>query len=114
MVVRRVSQLLGAGSLAAGIVFVALGTGTAQAATPVCTGVSCTVSFAATGAVQTFLVPAGVTSGAGTADGASGGAYQTTAAAGGVTTATVPVSPGDTLNLVIGEPGISPDGTSSA
>lgn len=66
------------------------------------------VSFAYTGNTQTYTVPAGVTSITVDANGAGGGVYPGgvgTAGAGGKMIATIPVTPGQILTVVVGGAG---------
>ena len=66
------------------------------------------VTFAYTGSVQSYTVPAGVTSLTVDASGAGGGIYPGgvgTAGAGGRMLATIPVTPGQVLNIVVGGAG---------
>jgi hypothetical protein len=66
------------------------------------------VSFAYTGNSQTYTVPAGVTSITVDANGAGGGVYPGgvgTAGAGGKMIATIPVTPGQILTVVVGGAG---------
>lgn len=90
------------------------GAGIANAATaPKCTGGTCTITFSATGAPETWAVPAGVTSVTATVNAAAGGAGApggglTDAGQGGLggaLTATVPVAAGETLTTVVGAKG---------
>ncbi|MDQ1732337.1 MAG: hypothetical protein QOK10_2496, partial [Pseudonocardiales bacterium] len=80
-----------------------------------CTAGTCTVSFAETGAVQNWTVPAGVDHITVTAAGGSGGTGAPYSGApspggtGGKVTATVPVQAGDALAIVVGAAGA--DGT---
>ena len=75
-----------------------------------------TVSFAYTGAVETWTVPAGVTSINVVANGAQGGATVGVAGGGGVAagggrvTTTVAVTPGNVLNIFVGQSGSSSTG----
>lgn len=71
-----------------------------------------TQTFSATGDVQSFVVPEGVCSVSVTADGAQGGANSATNSLGGSipglggeAQATVPVTPGETLVVVVGTQG---------
>ena len=79
----------------------------AQPLPPVCAGMQ--TSFAATGAMQQFVVPAGITAVAIDAAGAAGGAGNLNRAGGGGArlVATFPVTPGETLNVVVGGMGDS-------
>jgi len=66
------------------------------------------VTFAYTGSVQSYTVPAGVTSLTVDASGAGGGIYPGSvgqAGAGGRMIATIPVTPGQVLNIVVGGAG---------
>jgi uncharacterized repeat protein (TIGR01451 family) len=69
-----------------------------------------TASFTYTGAEQTYIVPLGVTSVTIQATGAPGGTGVFAGAPGGLgalVTATVPVSPGETLYVEVGGPGVT-------
>lgn len=71
----RRGALTGFGGLLAGLLAAVLLAVSAHAApgAPACSGGLCTVTFAETGAAQTWTVPAGVTSATFTVDGAAGG-----------------------------------------
>ena len=97
-------------------------TGTASAAprdpvapAPVCASGTCTVTYTATGAAETFKVPAGVDSLTVRVDGASGGSallgqqVLQAGGAGGRATGVVPVTPGENLTVVVGGKGQSRD-----
>lgn len=71
-------------------------------------------AFGATGADQTFVVPTGVTSlrvklwgAGGSGGGANGGNYVGNGGGGGFTDATIAVTPGETLTLVVGRGGLT-------
>lgn len=67
---------------------------------------STTMTFDYTGAMQSFVVPSGVTSVTVTATGAGGGADGCFGASGGgVTVATITVTPGETLDVFVGGQG---------
>lgn len=70
-------------------------------------GGSSGTTFAFTGSPQTYMVPAGVTRLRVTAQGGSGGNYngQTPFGLAALVTATVPVTPGETLTIVVGGQG---------
>jgi hypothetical protein len=79
---------------------------------PVCTDGHCIVTYGYTGGPESFTVPSGVTVVSATVSGASGGLgdgrSQFVAGAGGrggTVTATVPVSAGDQLRIVVGQQG---------
>ena len=74
------------------------------------------VPYGYTGSVQTFVVPAGVTSIAIDAGGAQGGgdATNTTHAAGGRVQGTMTVTPGQTLNIYVGGAGVDGSLSTSA
>lgn len=85
--------------------------GTASAAPvapePECSGGTCVVRFAATGDLQTYTVPAGVTALSADVTGARGGSSGDAAVAGGGgrSKGTLTVRPGDELSLVVGTAG---------
>ncbi|WP_158614228.1 Ig-like domain-containing protein [Frondihabitans sp. PhB188] len=88
--------------------------GIANAATgPTCVDGTCTVSFALTGAPETWIVPTGVTSITATVKGGAGGAQSagardpepTAGGAGGDVQATLPVASGDAITAVVGSKG---------
>ncbi len=95
---RRVGVTVAAVGLAAGIWLVAAA-GTASADS---------VSFSCTGAAQTWTVPAGVTSatfdlfGAKGGGGTGSGVQQASGGLGGETTATIAVTPGETIQINVG------------
>jgi hypothetical protein len=79
---------------------------------PTCNGTTCTVTFDYTGGVQTWTVPAAVTSATFDVDGAAGGSLAAVGllvggagGKGGHVQATVALTPGDTLNLRVGGQG---------
>jgi uncharacterized repeat protein (TIGR01451 family) len=75
-----------------------------------CNGTSCTETFAFTGAAQSWTVPAGVTSATFGVLGAQGGSNLGSTAAGGKgaeVNASLPVTPGQTLQIVVGGAGTS-------
>ena len=77
--------------------------------TPVCAAGTCTVTFGETGAVQHWTVPVGITSVTVTVAGGSGGTASGSGGnpgTGGKVTATVSVSAGDDLALVVGGKGV--------
>ncbi|MEI6761113.1 MAG: glycine-rich protein [Betaproteobacteria bacterium] len=69
------------------------------------TGAAGTVTFNYTGALQTFVVPGGVTSISVDASGAQGFGSSTPGALGGRVQAVLPVTPGQTLNIYVGGAG---------
>ncbi len=69
-----------------------------------------TQKFDYTGGAQSFVVPTGVTSVVVTAYGAQGGAGYSTGGLGGSVTATIAVTPGETLGIYVGGQGSSPNG----
>jgi len=77
-----------------------------------CAGGSCATRLSATGAPQSWTVPAGVSRatfvlrGAGGGPGSSEEASNDEGGAGGKVTATLPVTEGETFSLVLGEPGV--------
>jgi len=77
-------------------------------------GMPCSTTLAYTGGPQSFVVPAGVTQVTITAYGAQGGTdcYQFTGGLGASVTATIAVTPGETLDVEVGGMGGSPSGTS--
>jgi hypothetical protein len=79
----------------------------AGATSPPCTSAPCMVSFAMTGAVQSWTVPTGVDHiTAAVAAGNGGGSSNTPLGGlGGAVTATVPVTAGDALSIVVGAAG---------
>jgi hypothetical protein len=121
---KRAVVLFAAAGLGTALVpFAPAGAAPALTPAPTCTAGECTVSFALTGAPQTFTVPEGVTSLTATVAGASGGdgpqfipavarrgattspqAAQgaSVGGAGGSITATVPVTGGEQLTVVVG------------
>ena len=76
---------------------------------PICTAGTCTVSYGLTSAPDTFTVPAGVTSITASVAGGSGGGGHAPSTnlggAGGSVVARVPVTPGQTLTVVVGGKG---------
>ena len=71
----------------------------------ICSAHAATQTFDYTGAEQQFIVPAGVTSITVTAHGAKGGnGYNASSGGGlgGTTTATISVTPGETLAILVG------------
>ncbi|SFB37507.1 Ig-like domain (group 3) [Nocardioides alpinus] len=85
--------------LVAGLVAVA----PAASAAPTCGATTCSISYGLTRSLQTFTVPADVTSVTATVTGASGGgAYS---GKGGQTTATLGVTPGQNLSVLVGAGG---------
>jgi|GEM_PF-6928722 len=77
--------------------------GTAWVASLVSTAAPTTFSYS--GSPQTYTVPAGVTQLRVVATGGAGGPYNTPAALGGRVQATIPVTPGEVLTIVIGGQG---------
>ncbi len=65
-------------------------------------------SFSYTGTQQTFVVPAGITELSIRAAGGSGGAGDAAGGAGAIVSATIPVTPGETLYIYVG--GTAPNG----
>jgi hypothetical protein len=113
----------GFGSLLAGLFAAVLLVVSAHAAlgAPICSGGSCTVTFAETGAAQTWTVPAGVTSATFTVDGAAGGNGTLTGggtpAVGGVgaeVQATLGLGSGAAVTLLVGGAGVSGNGNGVA
>src|SRR5262249_34834834 len=75
---------------------------------PVCNGTTCTVTFDYTGGNQSWTAPAGVSSATFDLFGAQGGGNQADTAAGGKgaeVKASLPVTPGETLQVVVGGAG---------
>jgi hypothetical protein len=78
----------------------------------ICSGAACAERLTATGAIETWTVPAGVSRATFILRGAGGGGGEMTdpygglGGAGGKVTATMPVTAGTSLTLVIGEPGL--------
>jgi hypothetical protein len=72
--------------------------------TPDCSGTTCTVTYGYTGSPQTFTVPTGIASVSSTVMGAAGGS-DARAGKGGSTAATLPVTAGDQLTVVVGQQG---------
>lgn len=93
----------------------------AAPASPVCSGGTCTVSFSTSGAPESFVVLANVHSLTAAVAGGSGGlghqgfdrAATEPGGAGGAVTATIPVTPGQTLTVVVGGRGSDALNTSS-
>jgi hypothetical protein len=94
---------------AAGCVLVGLGTTATPAgtATESCVAGVCTLTFSVTGAPETWTVPGGVTSVRITAAGGAGGtsAFDQAGGAAGQSVADVPVAPGTSLSVVVGDVG---------
>ena len=110
---KRTAVVTGVGVLAALAGWSGAGVATAGAAGPpaTCSGDTCTVSYGFTGAAQTFVVPAGVTSVVATVKGAEGGTDpEGGGTGGGETVATLPVSAGTTLTVVVGQKGLGVGG----
>jgi|GEM_PF-2504389 len=110
---KRTLVMVGVGVLAVLAGWTGSGVATAGAAGPTatCSGGTCTVSYGFTGAAQTFVVPSGVTSVVATVKGAEGGTDpERSGTGGGETVATLPVSPGTTLTLVVGQKGLGVGG----
>src|ERR1700744_2518099 len=86
---------------------VGLGAGAADAApAPVCSVETCTQAFNPTGSLQTFTVPAGVTSLAITAQGAAAPDYANAGpVAGGVSSGTLVTQPGTSYGVLVGTVG---------
>jgi hypothetical protein len=84
---------------------VANGSGTVSGASVTNVTVHCGGRYDFTGSVQTFTVPPGVTSITVTAYGAQGGAGDLAGGLGGRATATIPVTPGEVLNVYVGGAG---------
>src|SRR5450755_3263310 len=84
-----------------------LGAGAADAApAPVCSVETCTQTFTPTGRLQTFTVPAGVTSLAITAQGAAAPAFSNAGpVAGGVSSGTLLTQPGTSYGVLVGAVG---------
>jgi hypothetical protein len=101
---------------AAGVGSFVSGIGTASAATSSCSATElCTVTFAPTGAVETWTVPAGIETITIVVAGASGGdAGSEQGGVGGEVTAEVPVTPGETLDVVVGRTGADGAANSTA
>src|ERR1019366_6814932 len=71
-------------------------------------------SFGYSGSVQTYTVPAGVNSLQVSATGGSGtGYYHADGGAGGTVNATIPATPGQTLDIYVGGNGGTPNGYSA-
>jgi hypothetical protein len=113
----------GFGGLLAGLFAAVLLAVSAPAApgAPLCSGGSCTVTFAETGAAQTWTVPAGVTSATFTVEGAAGGNGVLigggTAALGGLgaeVQATLGLGSGTAVTFLVGGAGVSSDGNGVA
>jgi len=106
---QRLASLGGAIVLASGGVILATGLTTAPAgAAPNCTGTTTiTCTYLATLSLDTFVVPAGVTSVTITADGAQGAAGNigVSGGEGAVLESTFTVTPGSTLNVLVGGAG---------
>ncbi|WP_297618390.1 Ig-like domain repeat protein [Nocardioides sp.] len=85
--------------LVAGLVAVA----PAASAAPTCDATTCSITYGLTRSLQTFTVPADVTSVTATVTGASGGGVYS--GKGGQTTATLGVTPGQNLLLLVGAGG---------
>ena len=84
------------------IAFLLLGLGTHVLACPTAQAQTSPVTFTYTGATQSFTVPAGVTSLTVVAKGAKGGESGSPGGNGGTVTATLSVTPGQSLNLYVG------------
>lgn len=108
----RVVRMYGAAALLGGVCVALAPAGTAAATSPVCSAGTCTVTFAATGARQSFTVPAGVTSLSAKVDGAqggSGGAATGSGGLGGTVSAKLTVTPGAVLGVDVGVQGADED-----
>jgi hypothetical protein len=85
-----------------------------------CTEITCTAHVAETGSLQTWVVPAGVSSATFVLSGAGGGGGEISypgsgsGGSGGKITATLPVSAGSTLDLLIGGRGMPSPGNGTA
>ncbi len=94
----------------------ACGMNASQTCTAMCAWGPCStsVTFSYTGSSQSFVVPTGVTQITVAASGAAGGAdcYQDAGGKGATVTATIPVTPGETLVIEVGGGGGAPTGTS--
>ena len=106
---RRIATLVGALALGAGSIggLIAVTTTPAGAA-PTCVGTTTvTCTYLSTSALDTFVVPAGVTSVTITADGAQGAAGDigVSGGEGAVLESTFTVTPGSTLNVLVGGTG---------
>jgi outer membrane protein OmpA-like peptidoglycan-associated protein len=92
--------------LSAAGLFGTVGAQAANAAVPVCTGATCTVTFTPTGSLQTFSVPTEVTSLAITAQGGGVPAYiNADAVAGGVSSGSLSTAPGTSYGVLVGARG---------
>lgn len=119
----RSTRLLAAFGLALSAALVGavgLVTPASAAPDPVCAGGTCTVTFSLTGAPEDFVVPTGVTSLTATVAGGSGGlGHEDLIGAGeprvggdgGRVVATLPVTGGETLTVVVGGKGSDADNT---
>ncbi|MFN8491594.1 MAG: hypothetical protein U0350_28610 [Caldilineaceae bacterium] len=118
----RLAGLLCGASLAVAQFFSPAGVGTAQAATPTCTAnggtQNCTITFAYTGAAETWTVPAGVTQATfdlyGAQGGAGGGNQSVRPGSGGLggeAKATLSVTAGATYQINVGGAGGAGTGT---
>ena len=105
---QRLASLGGAIVLASGGVIVATGLTSTPAGAASCTGTTTvTCTYLATLALDTFVVPAGITSVTITADGAQGAAGNigVSGGEGAVLESTFTVTPGSTLNVLVGGAG---------
>ncbi len=107
---RRALAAVLAGSLTVSGAAVMLASAPASATagrTPVCSGSTCTVTFDYTGELESYTVPAGVTSVDLVTYGAQGapGFFNASGGAGGVSHGTLSVSPSQTLVMLVGQAG---------
>lgn len=112
LVGRTAMRIIGTVCLVGGFGAVFVPSGSAGASAPVCSAGTCTVTFAETGAPQSFTVPAGIETITVTADGAQGGGVFNDSGAGGkggtVSTA-LDVTPGSALAVDVGGEGAVQD-----
>lgn len=80
---RTAMRIIGTVCLVGGFSAVFVPSGSVGASAPVCSAGTCTVTFAETGAPQSFAVPAGIETITVTADGAQGGGALNESGAGG-------------------------------
>ena len=109
---RVLAALLLACVLAALVLSISPARASAQPAPDASSSPAVAQSFGYSGSVQTYTVPAGVNSLQVSATGGSGtGYYHADGGAGGTVNATIPATPGQTLDIYVGGNGGTPNGT---